>query len=91
MAYAKPISERTKLTPPQIAGLWGVSTEKVLVWITTGQLRAIDAASRRGERPRYLVDLKDLEAFERSRAVTPPTQPAPRRKRSAGVATKEFF
>ena len=65
-------TEKRKLTPPEIARQYGVSPDKVLIWIRSGALRAIDASATAGERPRYLVDVEDLEAFERSRQVVPP-------------------
>jgi excisionase family DNA binding protein len=62
-------SERTKLTPPEVARLWGISPDKVLAWIRSGELRAINAAMSTRGRPRYLIDVKDLEDFENRRAV----------------------
>lgn len=58
-----------KLTPPQIAKQWGIAPEKVVAWIQAGELRAIDASTTRGKRPRYLIDIEDLAAFEKSRLV----------------------
>jgi hypothetical protein len=65
-------SQRTKLTPPQLARQWGIDTDKVLVWIRNGELRAINAATRLGGRPRYLIDVCDIEAFEARRVVQQP-------------------
>ncbi|MDZ4780097.1 MAG: helix-turn-helix domain-containing protein [Planctomycetia bacterium] len=90
MKTQMPIVERSKLSPPQLAKLWGISTEKVLTWIRSGELKAIDAVSRRGERPRYLIDVRDLEAFERSRSTSPVVDPSPRRKRTP-EGVMEFF
>ena len=70
--------KQTKYTPPQIAAMWGISVDKVLVWIRSGELRAIDGSSSRSQRPRYLIDIDDLKDFERRRAVSPP--PSPRRR-----------
>lgn len=81
---------KKKLTPPEVAKLFGVEPGKVIAWIRSGELRAIDGATRRGQRPRFLIDVDDLAAFERSRAVVPPSAPAPRRRRSSGQVT-EFF
>ena len=64
-------TEKRKLTPPEIAGRFGVDVMKVLAWIKTGELRAINGATRIGDRPRYLVDVADLEEFEARRAVVP--------------------
>jgi hypothetical protein len=63
---------KTKLTPPEVAEMWGISPDKVLLWIRTGELRAIDASTRGDGRPRYLIDLKDLAAFERDRSTVTP-------------------
>ena len=71
--------DRGKLTPPEIARLYGVSPDKVLGWIRAGELRAINIATKLGGRPRYLVDRIDLNAFETQRQVIP--DPSPNRKR----------
>src|SRR5208337_3981837 len=46
-----PVSEtptkRTKLTPPQLALLWGIGVDKVVAWVHSGELRAIDGSTRR--------------------------------------------
>ena len=81
---------RTKLTPPMIAKMWGVKCQKVLTWIRSGELKAIDVASRRGGRPRYLVDIQDLAAFERSREVCPRPLPQIKAKRRNSNFTEYF-
>ena len=74
-------TEKQKLTPPEIARLWGITPDKVLRWIYAGELRAIDASTKQGGRPRYLVDREDLATFERKRSTAPaPAKPAPRRR-----------
>ena len=87
---ASQVDVRSKLTPPQLAALWGVDAGKIIGWIRSGELPAIDASTRRNQRPRYLIDRAAIEAFERSRAVVPPPSPAPRRKRAASGIV-EFF
>ena len=84
------IKGRTKITPPELARRWGIDTLKVLRWIRTGELRAIDAGTRRGQKkPRFLIDMADLAAFEAARSVTPPT---PRmRRRKADPSVIQFF
>lgn len=67
---------RTKFTPPQVAEMWGVNPAKIIAWIRSGELRAIDASLSPGLRPRYLIDLEDLREFERRRSVAPPTKTA---------------
>lgn len=72
---------RPKLSPPQLAALWGVSRHKIIGWIRSGELRAINAATNAdGERPRYLVDADAVAAFERARSVVEPKQPTKRRR-----------
>ena len=71
----------TKITPPKLAKMWGVGVGKVLSWVKTGELAAIDVATRRGSRPRYLISWEAIAAFEASRAVSPASASSPRRRR----------
>jgi transposase len=73
--------EKTKVTPPEVAAMWGISVAKVLRWISSGELRAIDASSKRKQRPRYLIDIEDLSEFEERRSTTPRPKSVPRRRR----------
>ncbi len=81
---------RKKLSPPELARYWGIGADKVLTWIRSGELRAINAATKRGGRPRYLIDAKDIEAFEKIRSVTT-TPPAPRRQKATSDGVIEYF
>jgi len=87
------IVEKTKFSVPYLAKMWGVSSSKICGFIQSGELRAINLASTRDKRPRYAIDLADIQAFERSRQVVPSggisTTQRLRRKAAAGV--KEFF
>jgi hypothetical protein len=78
--------EKRKLTPPEVAALWGVTPDKIVGFIRSGELKAINgAAAGRYRRPRYLIDVEDLANFEQRREVQPaPKQPPrrPRRERS---------
>jgi len=82
--------ERVKITPPELARQWGVTTEKILTFIRSGELAAIDASTRRNKRPRFLIDKSAIEDFERRRAVVPASTPAPRRKRTTEGVTEYF-
>jgi predicted site-specific integrase-resolvase len=73
---------KRKWTPPELAELWGIAPDKVLRWIRSGELRAIDASTRCGRRPRYLIDADDIADFERRRRVVPDERPAPRPPRN---------
>ncbi len=86
------MTTRRKKTPPQLAEEWGISADKVVYLIKTGQLLAIDISSDLGSvRPRYLIDQRDIEAFEQSRAVVPPAAKTKRRRRRRDPAVKEYF
>jgi excisionase family DNA binding protein len=62
--------QTTKLTPPRLADRWGVSTDKILSLVRSGELRAINVSEGR-QRARYLIDLADVEEFERRRETRP--------------------
>ena len=86
------IVERKKISVPYLAKEWGVSTAKITGFIKSGELRAMNVATCRDQRPRYLIDRADIEAFERARQVVPDGgKPAPRRRRLTQAGVKEFF
>ena len=77
---------KQKLTTPEVAKLWGLSIDTVLTFIRSGELRAVNfAASGRNKRPRYKIDVADMEEFERRREVvpTPQSTPKPARRKKA--------
>ena len=82
-------TQRTKLTPPELARRWGVSPSKIIAWIKSGELPAINAATNRSGRPRYLIDIADLVIFENRRSAA--QTPAPRRRRTKNEDVIEFF
>ena len=67
------------LTPPEIAKLLRVSSEKVLGWIRKAELTAINVGD--GSRPRYRIRREDLDSFLRSREVQSPEPRAARGRR----------
>ena len=71
----------------------GVADAKILAWIRSGELRAVNLARSRNGRPRYAIDVADIEAFERSREVVPlGSGNATRRlRRRADGNVKQFF
>lgn len=75
-------STKTKLTPPELARLWGISPDKVLTWIRRGELRAINVATTRNGRPRYLIDIEDVQMFESRRSTITSIDSRPRPKRT---------
>jgi hypothetical protein len=66
-----------------------VRRSKILRWIKSGELKAIDTADKElGEKPRLVVLDVEFLASEQRRAAAKP-KPAPRRKRTA--AEKDYF
>ncbi len=84
------IIEKRKHTPPEVAAMWGIAPDKIISWIKSGELRAIDASQKRGQRPRYLIDVDDLADFEARRAATPPPKPRPRRRKPQQSVTEYY-
>jgi hypothetical protein len=84
-------AQRRNLTPPEIARRYGVANNKVLEWIHTGELAALNLARRGCDRPRYSITPESLAAFERARAVAPQADPTPKLRRRAAGGVKEFF
>ncbi|NQU23814.1 MAG: helix-turn-helix domain-containing protein [Candidatus Nealsonbacteria bacterium] len=77
------------LTPPAVAKRYGVKPERILGWIRSGEIRAIDVSSKGSKRPRFRIDPKDLEVFELRRSVVPAKKPSRRRRQQADVT--EYF
>ena len=76
----------TKITPPVYARRLGVSQTKVLRWIMAGELPAMNAATRVGGKPRYLIDEADIVDFEQRRqAAAVSRQLSQRPRKSVGV------
>lgn len=74
-------SEKAYLTPSQVAREIGVQGDTVLAWIHSRQLLALDVSRGAGERPRWRIDRRDLEAFlSKRRTVSPP--PVAERRRA---------
>jgi len=79
-----------KLLVKTVADRLGVNQSKVLGWIRSGELRAIDVSTKRGGRPRWRIDETDLIAFESRRLASPPPTLTRRRRKPAGDVI-EFF
>lgn len=68
------------LTPPEVARLIRVREAKVISWIRSGRLPAINVSE--GARPKYRIKPDDLDGFLKSRAVAPIARPARRERLS---------
>ena len=62
------------LTPPQVAKMIGVKPDKILYWIHTGQLPAVNVAKKEGGRPQYAVTATGLDVFTTRRSTRPPVK-----------------
>jgi hypothetical protein len=83
---------RTKLSVPQLAEKWGISPNKVLAWIRAGELRAVNIAmNRSGDRPRYVIDVADIEAFEQSREARPARRARTKPRSRATMKVESFI
>ena len=79
-------TDRTKLSPIELAKRWGKDTRSIIGLIRLGDLPAIDVSVSRG-RPRFLIDLADIAIFEERRKVQPP-EPRTRRRRRTKTETE---
>ena len=70
-------------SPPQVAQQRGIRVSKVLAWIHSGELAAVNCAERRGGRPRWRVSEEALAAFDAARSNRAPERTASRRSRTA--------
>lgn len=74
------------MKPADVAKRYGVAVQKVLAWIASGELRAVNVAtSARGARPRWSIQPDDLDAFEATRRTQPAPAKPPRRKRNDSI------
>jgi excisionase family DNA binding protein len=79
-------------TPAQVGQQHGVDRETVIAWIKSGELRAVNLARKPGGRPRYKIDVADLDAFLERRSVQPRTaSPCRRSRRRPHGDVIEFF
>jgi len=77
-------------TPPEVARRLRVKADKIIRWIRSGELRAIDVSTHAGiGRPRFRIELADLLAFEAKREVKPRVKTHRRRKPDSEII--EFF
>lgn len=77
------------LSPPAVACRYGCKPEKILAFIASGELRAVNLATRPGGRPRWKISEADLLAFEARRSARPPAPRARRNRKDPAVI--EFF
>ena len=82
------------ITPPAYAESRGIGLRKVLTFIESGELKAVNMAAGRTGRPRWKISPEAIEAFEAARttqgkAAAPATQR--RRKPTGSDGIIEFY
>jgi hypothetical protein len=76
-------------TVRDVARYFRVGRARILTWIRSGELKALNTAAAVCGRPRFVVTPEALSDFERRRQAITPTKSAPRRtKRTLKV---DFF
>lgn len=78
------------LSPPAVAELLSIDVGKVYAWLSSGELRGVNVAERRGGRPRWRIARSDLESFLLRRSAGPPVQTTRRRKKRNPEVIKFF-
>ena len=81
------MSKPEYLTPPQVSALLGVGHDKILAWVHSGELRAVDLSATRGKRPRWRISRDDLDVFLACRSATTPPKTRQRRRQPDNVTT----
>jgi hypothetical protein len=72
------------MRPREVARLLRVSVTKIIGWIKSGKLRAINTASVQCGKPRYVILPRHLAEFEQRMSAVPPPKQSQRRRRQAG-------
>ena len=86
---SNPAEAKTGYRPPDLARRWRVSADKVLRFIATGELRAVNLSTHLSGRPRWWISAEAVSEFESRRAATPVRQ-TPRRRRQPEEVIQYF-
>jgi hypothetical protein len=87
---ARVLSSGSAYTPPELAREWGVSPDKILGWIRSGELLATNVAASQGGRPRYRIDAEAIRSFQQRRSNHTPA-PVRARPKRASPDVIQFF
>jgi hypothetical protein len=85
-----PGAGRDIMTPPELARKYRVAVEKILGFIATGQLRALDVSSRTSSRPRWRITAAAIAEFEAAHSSKRPPAPTKRRRGNSSEVTPFF-
>ena len=81
----------TYVSPPQLAKMWMCNVSKILGFIRSGELAAINLATCLGGRPRYRITTEAIRDFELRRTVVPPPTQVARRRKQRQPDIIQFF
>lgn len=92
-----PAADTTFYNPAQVAEMWGISHDKVLEFIKTGELDAFNVASKNSRRPQFKIPGDALKAFQERRSgrdsarSLPPPSPGRASRKSSAPPTRTYF
>ena len=72
-------------TPRELAKVLRISPDKIRALIRSGELGAINTATIRCGKPRFVILPHHLVEFEKGRRITPAAKPAPRKQHQRGM------
>jgi hypothetical protein len=90
-------ADTTYFNPAQVAEMWGISHDKVLGFIKSGELRAFNVASKSSRRPQFKIPSDALREFEEQHSGRDParSRPPPSGRRSSRKSSasppREYF
>lgn len=76
-------------TTGELAARWRIGQDKILSWIRSGELLAVNVATTTLGRARFVVTPESVAEFERRRSSAPP--PRQRRRRQTRHAGRDWY
>lgn len=80
------MAKKQRLTPPELAAVWGVRPECIRGLIESGALKAFNISQSR--KPRWLISIAAIDEFEKRRGNQ---KQATRRRRPRKSTSVEYF
>ena len=78
-------------SPREIARIRSIRTSKVLLWISRGELEALNLAERPDGRPRWRISASSLAAFDSARSNRARISPPRPRRAHRNESVTEYF
>lgn len=79
--------------PAELAEEWSVTDDKVIDFIKSGELEAVNLALSKGGKPRYRISEAAVEKFLADRAIRtkPKDTPKPRRQTAGAAGVRTYY